>query len=476
MLTNGLRMFEHIGTVTPRLTVFLAGVASVVLLASCSASPGSNGPSAGSGPPASVAGPSPAPALPAPAGRAPAIRIAGNHFVDGHGDEIRLLGVNFAGVEGACVDPGFQQGATDQHPGAVFDYQGPDPVVVPGRPGQPAEAFLATLAAWHVNAVRFLVNEMCWLGRPPDPRNNPAVAPIPQAHYSAAQYRQAIETFVASLHRYGMIAVPALGDNPCPRNGLNPPGSQYSPCSDNQQVMPDAANAPDFWRSFAAAFKNDHSMVFELFNEPHPEAVRPGINVLGCWRNGCEIPGEGWRAAGMQQLIDAIRSTGATQPILVPGINYSAVLYHPAGQGLTTPVGWLSPGVRPGDTLSPPQLAASNHMYDGSYDNTDLGCPNGNTPGCWDNRLAIIAAQVPLVTTELGEHDCDRSATFINSYMNWSDTKPASGRDRVSYLAWTFNADYSCNDANTTLITDWSGTPNAAGRALRTHLITNNGR
>ena len=115
-------------------------------------------------------------------------------------------------------------------------------------------------------------------------------------------------------------------------------------------------------------------------------------------------------------------------------------------------------------------------MYDNSYDNTDLGCPNGNTLGCWDNRLGIIAAQVPLVTTEFGEHDCDRSAKFINSYMDWADTKPASGRDRVSYLAWTFNADYSCNDVNTTLITDWSGTPNVAGRALRAHLIKNNGR
>src|SRR5215472_14861724 len=317
-----------------RLPAFLAGVAFAVLVASCSPSAGSNGPSAAPSRPVTP--------LPAPAGRAPAIRIVGNHFVDAHGHEIRLLGVNFAGVEGACVDPGFQQGATDQQPGVVFDYQGPNPVVVQGQPDQPAEAFFTTLAAWHVNAVRFLVNEKCWLGRPPNPRNNPPVAPIPQAHYSAAKYRQAIETFVASLHRYGMIAVPTLGDNPCPRNGLNPPGSQYSPCSDNQQVMPDAANAPDFWRSFASTFKNDHSMVFELFNEPHPEAVRPDINVLGCWRNGCQIPGEGWRAAGMQQLIDAIRSAGATQPILVPGINYSAVLYRPAGQGLTAPVGWLT--------------------------------------------------------------------------------------------------------------------------------------
>src|SRR5215469_13968868 len=270
-------------TMRPRPPVFLAGVVFTVLIASCSASPGSNGPPGDSSPHVSTSVTSPAPPLLAPAVRATMIRIVSIHFVDAHGEEIRLLGVNFAGVEGACVDPGFQQGATDQHPGVVFDYQGPSPVVVPGQPDQPAEAFFTTLAAWHVNAVRFLVNEMCWLGRPPNPRNNPPVAPIPQAHYGAAKYRQAIETFVASLHRYGMIAVPTLGDNPCPPNGLNPPGSQYSPCSHNQQVMPDAATAPDFWRSVASAFENDHSMVFELFKEGHPEGVSADINVVGCW-------------------------------------------------------------------------------------------------------------------------------------------------------------------------------------------------
>jgi hypothetical protein len=30
--------------------------------------------------------------------------------------------------------------------------------------------------------------------------------------------------------------------------------------------------------------------------------------------------------------------------------------------------------------------------------------------------------------------------------------------------------------AITTLITDWSGTPNVAGQAVRAHLIKNNGR
>ncbi len=63
----------------------------------------------------------------------------------------------------------------------------------------------------------------------------------------------------------------------------------------------------------------------------------------------------------MRQLIAAIRGAGATQPILVPGINYSAVLYRPEyGGGLT--VGWIISGTRPQDPLNPPQQAL-NHMY-----------------------------------------------------------------------------------------------------------------
>ena len=412
----------------------------------------------------------------APVGGAPTIRVDGNRFVDGHGREIRLLGVNYAGVEGACVDPGFQQGATDQHPGDVFDYP-PGGTAAPGQPPQPDPAFFGLLAAWHVDAVRFMVNEMCWLGRPPNPRNNPPVAPIPQAHYGAAQYRQAIERFVGSLHRYGILAVPTLGDNPCPRNGVNPPGSQYSPCDDADQVMPDADNAPDFWRSFAATFRNDHSMVFELFNEPHPEAKQPiaADDPWACWINGCDIPGEGWHAAGMQQLIDAIRSSGASQPILVPGINYSSNLYRPPYGGGPA-VGWLIGRYRPHDPLVPAQLAAANHLYDDTYDSTDLGCPHGSTPDCWDHRLGIVAAQVPVVTTELGEHDCDTSSAFVDSYMDWADKVSTSGRGKVSYLLWTFNSDYSCNDANATLVTDSKGTPNVSGRALIARLTRNHGR
>ena len=97
-----------------------ASLLAVIMLATALASCGESG-SGGPNDPV-AAGPALSPV--AAVGHAPTIKIVGNHFVDGQGREIRLLGVNFAGVEGACVQAGFQEGATDAQPGAVFDYQG----------------------------------------------------------------------------------------------------------------------------------------------------------------------------------------------------------------------------------------------------------------------------------------------------------------------------------------------------------------
>ena len=60
--------------------------------------------------------------------------------------------------------------------------------------------------------------------------------------------------------------------------------------------MADLDHAPAFWSSVARAFKDDHALVFDLYNEPHDIDWK-------CWRDGCMLP-EGWRTAGMQRLVD----------------------------------------------------------------------------------------------------------------------------------------------------------------------------
>ena len=89
------------------------------------------------------------------------IAIQGNHFVNGAGQTIRLLGVNHPSSEYACVDGfGYNDGHQD-------------------------DADAAAIASWNANAVRVPLNEDCWLGingqpnssqGPPDRSRRPATS------------------------------------------------------------------------------------------------------------------------------------------------------------------------------------------------------------------------------------------------------------------------------------------------------------
>ena len=310
------------------------------------------------------------------------MHVAGNALVDSHGQPMRLLGVNRSGAEYACIQGwGFFDGPVD-------------------------DASVAAIATWHVNAVRVPLNEACWLG----------LAGAPAA-YSGAAYRQQIADFVARLNDAGLVAVLDLHWSTA---GSTP--------AKGQQLMADAAHAPDFWRSVAARFRDDPGVVFDLYNEPHDIS-------WGCWRDGCTTA-DGWDAAGMQSLLDAVRSTGASQPVIATSNGW--------GNDLS---GWLTH--RPSDPLR--QLVAGIHLYDFT------GCAK---PVCWGSDVAAIQRVVPAVTTELGETDC--ASGFVDAYMDWAD---AAG---VSYLAWTWDT-WDCA-GGPALIRSYDGEPTAFGAGFRDHL------
>lgn len=249
------------------------------------------------------------------------------------------------------------------------------------------------MTSWRINAVRLPLNESCWLGLDP-------VKP----RYRGAAYRSAVAAYVRRLTAAGLYVVLDLHWN-----------------VDGQELMPDAAHTPAFWRSVARAFRANRAVLFDLYNEPHDVG-------WACWRRGCD------RWTGMQQLVDAVRSTGATQPILVGGLGWAGDLsgwlrYRPRGSG----------------------LVASVHKYNFG-DCADRAC--------WDAVIAPVVARVPVVTGELGENDCAHG--FVDAYMAWAD---AHG---VSYLGWTWNP-WNCNDGPA-LISDWNGTPTPFGVGLRDHL------
>jgi hypothetical protein len=271
--------------------------------------------------------------------------------------------------------------------------------------GPTDRAGIAAMKAWHINAVRLPLNEACWLGLP-------NVKP----EYRAGPYRRAVLAYVRRLHAAGLYVIVDLH--------WNAPGNKRAL---DQQRHADADHSPAFWRSVAAAFRGDHAVLFDLYNEPHDIS-------WSCWRNGCTTP-EGWKSAGMQQLVDAVRSTGSRQPLMLGGLNWANDLS-----------GWLRS--RPRDPAR--QLVASVHVFETN------AC--GVEP-CWNSVIGQVAKQVPVVTGEIGQGRCAHD--FIDRYMSWAD---AHG---VSYLAWAWNV-WDCDLPG--LITDYKGTPTAYGAGFRDHL------
>ncbi len=324
------------------------------------------------------------------------IHVDGNQLVDGFGHSVRLFGVNRAGTEYQCVIGG-TTGA------GIFS-------------GPSDRASIAVMASWHVNAVRVPLNEDCWLG----------INGVNPAH-SGITYQDAVAGYVRALGDAGMIAILDLH--------WNAPGSSLS---DSQHVMADRDHAPAFWISVASRFKRNPAVMFDLYNEPN--------NISwGCWRSGC-LTDHGWEAAGMQSLVDAVRGTGATQPIIATGSDF--------GNDLSA---WLA--YRPRDPKH--QLVAGLHVYNST------AAEYCGTAACWDAKVGRVADKVPVVAGEIGEHD--RRSDFITGFMEWADGQ-SEARRSVSYLAWSWDA--AQGEGGPSLITGYDGTPTTYGLGFRDHLAS----
>jgi len=203
--------------------------------------------------------------------------------------------------------------------------------------------------------------------------------------------------------------------------------------------MPDAPNATTFWSHVATAFKGDNATVLDLFNEPYPSRADNFNETEGwqCWLNGgSSCVGISYTVAGMQSMVNAVRAAGATNVLMLGGIEYSNDLTQ-----------WLA--FEPTDPSG--NLVASWHSYNFNT------C---STMSCWTSQVAPVMAKVPVVTGEFGENDC--ADTYVNPLMAWLDSQGGS------YLAWTWN-NWDCS-MGPSLITDYLGDPTPFGTGVQAHL------
>jgi hypothetical protein len=331
------------------------------------------------------------------------LHVSGNKLVSASGQRVVLHGVNRSGTEFMCA-----------HGVGIFD--GPSSV-----------ASIRVMKHHGINAVRVPLNEACWNG---DSYVKHSMAGAP--------YRAAVKAYLNRLNANGVVAI----------IDLHWTGGQYmggaSACVSAQAVcqkpMPDAAGSVPFWKSAARAFGGNDAVIFDLFNEPYPEQANHNVKSAGwrCWLHGGRAcPGISYKVAGMQTLVNAVRSTGANNVIMLGGLEWSNDVSQ-----------WLSH--EPADPAH--NLAASWHSYNFN------AC---STKACWNKQLAPVIAKVPLIAGEIGENDC--AGSYINRLTTWMDSKSAS------YLAWTWNSDFNCA-SGPGLITNYHGHPTPFGAAYESHL------
>jgi len=230
---------------------------------------------------------------------APDLQVDGTRIANATtGDEFIPRGVNWPSFEYACV-----QGWGYSNPGAT---------------PETARAMLG----WNINTVRIPLNQDCWLGDDRQPRSG-----LLPPYLTAAGYRHAVENFVDELTGAGLAVILDLhwsGQDGTVADGLRPMADDRS---------------DDFWASVATRFKANDAVIFDLFNEPHsrwdPAAHDWAFReTWTCWRSGgCEatdqadtdlpVVGAKYTTLGMGSLLAAVRGTGATQPVILSGLDYA---------------------------------------------------------------------------------------------------------------------------------------------------------
>jgi hypothetical protein len=280
-------------------------------------------------------------------------------------------------------------------------------------------ADFALMASWGTNVVRIALNQDFWL--PSAALNNPL-------------YPDHVDQAVSWAEAAGLDVILDLhwsdaGDSSVTSTTAQGPGNS------GQQMMADT-NSIEFWKEVATKYKGDGHVLFELYNEPH------GVS-WDVWLNG----GQSGRfvVAGMQQLYDTVRATGANNVVIAGGLNWAYDLSE----------------VRPtGSYVHGYNVMYATHPY----------LTSGNSPSGWEASFGHLVTTdfAPVIATEFGD------GRKPNCTGDWDQQLIAFLGQRGSWTAWAWYPGIASDDPQgchfPSLIVDWAGTPSVQGLVVKAAL------
>jgi aryl-phospho-beta-D-glucosidase BglC (GH1 family) len=343
------------------------------------------------------------------------------HLADKNGKVVILHGVDESGSENFCFTWG--------PPAVVFSPA--------GGPSPLNQASLTAMKSWGINAVRIPMNEACWLG----------INGVGSAA-GGPNYQSAIAQVVDLITNTNGMAV--ILD-------LHLAGPGTSKGAMGYPSIPDMDHSVTFWQQVASAYKGNGNVIFDLYNEPN----LPGTpdQQYQCWKNGSTAPNSGdcamvnYAVAGMQTLVNTVRQAGANNLIILGGTGVAALMQP-----------WAK--YVPTDTLSPPNLAASWHVYDdqggctsNAAQSLQFLCPTTALGGV----EGIMAAGYPILVGETGYYSCSQAGVgtaWWPFFLSWATAH------QIGTVAWAWS-----NSNTPALLSDTTNfTPNANGQIYKNFL------
>ncbi|HLI07679.1 MAG TPA: glycoside hydrolase family 5 protein [Ktedonobacteraceae bacterium] len=327
--------------------------------------------------------------------------VVGTQLVDANGHPLTLRGAQIESPFNYIK--GWEQGKT--------------PAQVMNAP----TSFQVMAQQWHMNALRLPISNWIYAKYP-------------------TSYLNQLDEIVQEANSAGLYVILDLHDD-------IKAGSPY----DQNATLPKVEDL-NFWKIIAAHFKNNPMVMFDLYNEPK----EPNWNV---WRNGGVVI-DGAHVVGFQQMVDAIRSVGAQQVIVLePGsAGHSGENNNNPEEG-----GWAT--FPANDAINDPNVMYSLHVYQDIIQSPQA---QNQKWGPLLNHVALYYGEwafLPNVQGSTGVAHCQslptngtQASQVVTNFLNymasihanwtaWEFAPPYMVQSYSSYAPTVFPATFTCGDS-----------------------------